>query len=331
MQLNTLLTELREYSGIQNKKDIAAIKGLIKNAYRHFDHPNGDDTAAIKTSTGYDLFATEGFLSAFVAQDPWFAGWCGVMVNVSDVAAMGGHPTAIVNTIWAQAGERTNAIYDGMVAASQVYQVPIVGGHTNLHTQDTHLCVSILGKAKRLLSSFDAKPNDELVVAIDLRGEFRAPFLNWNAATNAPPERLRADLALLPQIAENNIASAAKDISQAGILGTCTMLLESSGVGAEIELENIPKPAHVNWHDWLRAFPSYGYVFACNSDNADTLVATFAQRGISAAKVGTVTNTPSINIHADGQSCQFWNIEEEHLTDMTIKNNALHIREQHYA
>jgi hypothetical protein len=54
----------------------------------------------IKSNNGYDLFASEGFLNAFVERDPWFAGWCGIMVNNSDIAAMGGRATAIVNTVW---------------------------------------------------------------------------------------------------------------------------------------------------------------------------------------------------------------------------------------
>ena len=52
----------------------------------------GDDCAAIPDGDGFLLFAIEGFMNEFVARDPWFAGWCGVMVNVSDIAAMGGGP-----------------------------------------------------------------------------------------------------------------------------------------------------------------------------------------------------------------------------------------------
>ena len=36
------------------------------------------------------------------AAEPWFAGYCGVMVNLSDVAAMGGRPVAVVDALWAE-------------------------------------------------------------------------------------------------------------------------------------------------------------------------------------------------------------------------------------
>lgn len=56
----------------------------------------GDDCAAIPDGGGWLLVAIEGFLSDVVAQDPWFAGYCGIMVNVRDFAAMGGWPLAVV-------------------------------------------------------------------------------------------------------------------------------------------------------------------------------------------------------------------------------------------
>ncbi len=98
---------------------------------------------------------------------------------------------------------------------------------------------------KRLLTSFDARPADRLVAAIDLRGRYREPFSNWEAATEAPPARLRADLEVLPAIAESGLAEAAKDISQGGIVGTAMMLAECSGVGATIDVTRVPRPEGV--------------------------------------------------------------------------------------
>ena len=76
-------------------------------------------------------------------------------------------------------------------------------------------------------------PATSLIAAIDLRGRYREPFANWEAATDAPPARLRGDLELLPAIAEAGLARAAKDISQGGIVGTAVMLAECSGVGID--------------------------------------------------------------------------------------------------
>ena len=114
---------------------------------------------------------------------------CGVMVNISDVAAMGGRPIAVVDAIWASGNEAGDPILAGLRDASAGFGVPIVGGHTNLRADSQQLSVAILGRAQRLLTSFDAAPGDRLIAAIDLRGRYRDPFPNWEAATSAPADR----------------------------------------------------------------------------------------------------------------------------------------------
>ena len=320
VDLEVLLNDVMDKSGIAHKRSIQNIANLLSNAIANPDHPNGDDSAAMINADGFDLLAGEGFISEFVNTDPWFAGWCGIMVNVSDIAAMGGRATAVINTIWSDDDELVKEIYSGMSQASKVFNVPIVGGHTNLNSDSTQLAVSIFGKAKSLLSSFDAEPDHALVAAIDLRGAFREPFLNWNAATSAPAERLRGDLELLPKIAELRLAHSAKDISQAGLLGTTVMLLESSEVGAEIDLMQIPKPDQVKWLDWLCCFPSFGYLLTTPIEKLDQLLETFKARDIHAAQIGRITEDKLMRIHYQGQTQTFWNIDKQPLTGMTKQN-----------
>ena len=98
-EFERLARTLREASGVAAKADIGLVAerlGLAGAAVAV-----GDDCAAIPDGDGHLLFAIEGFMNEFVAADPWFAGWCGVMVNLSDIAAMGGRPIAVVDAIWA--------------------------------------------------------------------------------------------------------------------------------------------------------------------------------------------------------------------------------------
>lgn len=308
--LRTLLDHVRDYAGVQHKNDIQQLAAILRDAVPP-EYPNGDDCAAIATSDGYQLLAIEGFINRFVETDPWFAGWCGLMVNISDIAAMGGWPVAVVNALWARQGPYAEKIMQGMVAASQTYQVPIVGGHTNLRSQQEQLSVAILGKAQQLLSSFAARAGQKIIVAVDLRGAYRAPFLNWNAATEAPPERLRGDLALLPQIARAGLATAAKDISQAGILGTLAMLLESSKVGAEVQLDAIPKPQQVDWADWLCSFPSFGFLLTADPGNCEALLQSFASRDIAAAVIGDITAERCLWVKSATERELFWDLRAQ--------------------
>lgn len=323
MSIRHMLEQVKRNSGIAQKADIAAISEILSMQTTQTDYPNGDDCAVIERDGSYQLLAIEGFMNQFVTEDPWFAGWCGVMVNVSDIAAMGGHADAVVNAIWTKNQDAMKPIMEGMIAASDTYQVPIVGGHTHLKGTQQQLAVSVLGHAKSILSSFAAKPGQNLVVAIDLRGAFRKPFLNWNAATTAPPERLRGDLQLLPKIAEECLAFAAKDISQAGLLGTILMMLESSSVGATIQLNAIPKPADIEWEDWLCAFPSFGFILTSDDEHLPKLLATFEERDIASAKIGEINDSQQCWVTDGTDSHLFWDLSESALTGMTSTNSQI--------
>jgi uncharacterized protein len=310
--LDSLARDIGDGLGLRAKAEIgiiAARLGLTGSAI-----PVGDDCAAIPDGDGHLLFAIEGFINAFVAADPWFAGWCGVMVNVSDIAAMGGWPVAVVDAIWAQDETAAAAILDGMKAASETYATPIVGGHSNLHTAQSQLAIAVLGRAgKRLLTSFDARPGDVLVAAIDHRGAYREPFDNWQAALSAPPERLRGDLALLPEVARSRLAHAAKDISQGGIPGTATMLAECSGVGIDIDVDAIVSPPGVALPRWLNSFPSFGFLLATEQDKAQELLSLFRSRDLHAAVIGKIRAGSEVTLVSNGRRALLRDWRQERL------------------
>ena len=310
--LGRIAGDLRAARGLAGKRDIAAVAARLSLSADSVI-PVGDDCAAIPDGDGHLLFAIEGFMNEFVERDAWFAGWCGVMVNVSDVAAMGGRPIAVVDAIWA-AGEATAMpLLEGMRAASEAYGVPIVGGHTNIRTDRSQLSVAILGRARSLLTSFDARPADRLVAAIDLRGRYREPFANWEAAIDAPAVRLKGDLEMLPSLAESGLAAAAKDISQGGIIGTAMMLAECSRAGLRIDIARLPKPEGVPLERWLQTFPSYGFLVAVQPQNVAAVIDRFGERGIAADDVGEFTADHRVVI-GDGKSAEeIWDFEREPL------------------
>src|SRR5712691_11302785 len=160
--LDNIAATLRASRGVAAKRDIAAVVARL-GVSSEFVVPVGDDCAAIPDGDGFLLLAIEGFMNEFVAGDPWFAGWCGVMVNVSDVAAMGGRPIAVVDAVWAASDADAAPVLAVMLAASEAFGVPVVGGHTNARTDRGQLSVAILGRAQCLLTSFDARPADRLV------------------------------------------------------------------------------------------------------------------------------------------------------------------------
>jgi AIR synthase-related protein len=312
LALSTLAQRLRSSNGIAAKSDIASVAASLDLSGAGVI-PVGDDCAAIPDGDGHLLFAIEGFMNEFVAADPWFAGWCGAMVNISDIAAMGGRPIAVVDAIWANGEADAAPVLAGLKDAAKAYGVPVVGGHTNIRTDRGQLSVAILGRASKLLTSFDASPGDRLIAAIDLRGRYREPFSNWEAATDAPHSRLRGDLELLPAIAEAGLSRAANDISQGGIVGTAAMLAECSGVGIDIDLGAIPKPDGIALERWLLTFPSFGYLLSVKPHDVAEVTARFVARGIAAADIGTVTHGCRLTIGDGIASETIWDFAQKPL------------------
>ena len=189
--------------------------------------------------------AAEGMLPSLVETEPWFAGWCAVMVNVSDIYAMGGTPIAVVDTIWSQSTAMSEPLLDGMKAAATAYNVPIVGGHTNGHSPYNALSVAILGRAQRLITSFDAQPGDRLLLATDFRGKPHPKHPFWNAATTADPMLVAGRFGNTTVPGYNGLCNAGKDVSMGGIVGTVLMLLETSQCGAVLESRNGALPTRL--------------------------------------------------------------------------------------
>ncbi|MFT8782830.1 MAG: sll0787 family AIR synthase-like protein [Acetobacter syzygii] len=310
-KLTSLLRVLRNSRAFVGKQDIAYAATILGQAGQKSIRL-GDDCAAIPDGDGYLLLASEGFQDSFVRAMPWFAGYCGVMVNVSDIAAMGGRPVAVVDALWSDTSEAAATILTGLNDGAQTYNVPVVGGHTNIRSSHNSLSVAILGRAKRLLTSFDAKSDEMLIAAIDLRGHWHDPHPFWDASSSHRGtdgrNRLRVDLELLPSIADDGLSHSAKDISMAGLLGTALMLSECSGIGMTIALENIPRPANTPMERWLAAFPSYGFLLTAQPENAGAIMARFHERGIAAAIIGQCNSTQSLTVTWEGEQEVFWNL-----------------------
>jgi len=317
--LFSLVGALRERPELALKRDVQVVSKALPHAGASAWFggsrviANGDDCAALPHGDEYVLFAAEGMQSAFVRADPWFAGFCAVMVNVSDVCAMGGRPWAITDVLYMGNGD-TQRVLEGMLAASQMFGVPIVGGHTSRSSGDTLLAAAVLGRARRLITSDGAQPGEVIVQAVDLRGSYRGDGGNFNAATTATPEALRWALSLLPELAEAGLVQAGKDISMAGLCGTLVMLLESSGVGARLDLGEVIAPKDADPLRWLMAFPSYGYLLTARVEDAPLVCARFEERGISARVVGSITASRSLEIRAGAETSTYWDVEREPLT-----------------
>ncbi|MEO1402034.1 MAG: sll0787 family AIR synthase-like protein [Cyanobacteria bacterium J06635_1] len=310
--LSELIESLQASLSILHKQDIQTAANAIGQYVQGVGQKGlirlGDDCAAIPDGDGYLLLAAEGLWPQLVQQEPWFAGWCAVMVNLSDIAAMGGTPIAIVDALWSQSLDASQPLWAGMQAAAKAYGVPIVGGHTNCHSPYDGLAVAILGRAERLITSFDAQPGDDLVMVVNLTGQYYGGYPFWNAATEAATEQLRSQLKLLPALAQTGLCHAGKDISMGGLAGTLLMLTEASGCGAVLDLERVPRPPQVAWHKWLTSFPSFGFLLSVSPEKVADLQAIFQPQGLTCEVIGKVVAGSQVFIQQGNEQQLLWDL-----------------------
>lgn len=284
----------------------ANIHRVSEAAYEISSHTRiGEDCAAILSlaGQGHLLLAAEGMLESLVEDDPWFAGYSAVMANLSEIAAMGGRPIAITDVMCTPSDEISEKIWQGIQAASEAYDVPIVGGHT-FHIQSGKASPSagVLGHAgDRLMTSSDAKAGDHLVIAIDMHGSYRGEKSLWNASTTTPPERLRSDLELLPSLVEKGLCHAGKDIRKGGIIGTLAMMCNRSEVGVVLDLERLPCPMDTEMEKWLTTLPSFGYLLAISHEDLESTLMHFTSTKVTCRAIGNFRTELGITLTADGE------------------------------
>ncbi|MDB6049383.1 MAG: Selenophosphate synthetase-related protein [Pseudomonas sp.] len=339
LNLAALLDSLRDTPAMLSKQAIQQPAEIMRAASRTLTREQlyalpGDDTAAIACGDHFQLLAIEGMLPGFVQAAPWFAGWSAVMANVSDITAMGGRATAVVNAYWHHEQDAAKQVLAGIRAACEAYGLLLAGGHTSLAAGNpTALAVAITGIAHKLLSTLHVAPGQVLAMAVDLEGDWHADSTYWKAFEGVPAERLRSKLEVLPRLAEAELLHAAKDISNAGVLGSLLMLLETTGCGATIDLDALPCPAGADLGRWLQVFPSYGFLMTLDEGDWTNVQAAFAFEGLRCERIGVVNASGSLSVQSGEQHGTFWDLRTHAFTGFSYPDhdlNALKLTQQEH-
>ncbi len=215
----------------------------------------GDDCALLAPAPGTQLAVSsdmlvEGrhFLST-VAPDR--LGHKALAVNLSDLAACGATPVAFSLALaMPRVDERfLEGFARGLLALADAHGCELIGGDT---TQGPlNLCITVFGEVPQgqaLLRS-GARAGDDLYVSGTL-GDARlalevfrgavaldgAAFERVRVAMEQPQPRIALGLAL------RGVASSAIDLSD-GLLGDLAHVLQRSGVGAELQVDAVPRSA----------------------------------------------------------------------------------------
>ncbi len=240
-------------------------KALLAEVLTPLDHAEnlggagfrGDDGAPVP---GSDLIAAcDAILPSMAERDPEWAGWCAVLVNLNDLAAMGAEPVGLLDAVAAPTRATLTALMRGLAAAASAWDVPVLGGHTQVGVPAA-LAVTALGRAARPVPGGGGRPGHELRLTADTEGGWRPGYhgRQWDSTSRRSGAELRA----LNRVVAWAAPAAAKDVSMAGIAGTTGMLAEASGLGAELDVARIPRPETAALGAWLTCFPGFAVLTA---------------------------------------------------------------------
>lgn len=199
----------------------------------------GDDCAVLDLGTGSDhiLFKTDAVVEGihFTAEtEPERVGHKALARCLSDIAAMGGTPSAAVVTLAIPGNcspDWVLRLYDGMSALARRYSVAIVGGETTTLPQGRLISVAVVGKVQRdqVLHRSGAQVGDAIFVTGELGGSIEGHHLDFEP-------RLEAGRWL----AQWGHVRCMIDVSD-GIAGDLPHLLTASHVpGAQVHASALP-------------------------------------------------------------------------------------------
>jgi thiamine-monophosphate kinase len=167
-------------------------------------------------------------------------GYKAAAVNLSDLAALGAEPEALLVSLAARPETEADdvlALYEGLNEPG----VPVVGGDTSAFER-LAIVVTALGRSKRVPGRAGARPGDVLVVTGPLGGAaaglhaLRNELSGFDALVarhNRPPYRLDEGRALA------ETAHALMDLSD-GIAADAARIAEQSGCRLVVDVERLP-------------------------------------------------------------------------------------------
>lgn len=245
-------------SDIGEFRVISSIRSDLKDFQKEVIVGIGDDTAAIKVSGEKLLLFTSDSLVEDVHfkwdyTSPFQVGWKALVVNISDVAAVGGNPTHCLVSLALPSDTERNLVrevYRGLKKAASEYRVGIVGGDT-VRAPSFIITVSLLGEVKRenIVLRSGAKPGDLIYVTGQLGSSgaglacLKAP--SWEVKPKIRQFLIEKHLMLSPRlvegqkIASSQIATSMIDLSD-GLASDLHRLAEESKVGAVLWEDEFP-------------------------------------------------------------------------------------------
>lgn len=292
----------------------------------------GDDGAVVAPERGtVDVVTTDGLVEGVHFDLAWCSpadvGYKAVAVNLSDVAAMGADPRAVLVSLVLPPtlpAATVEALTDGVLTAAMDYRVALAGGNIARSPGPLVVDVTAMGAVKRrkILTRAGARPGDLLFVSGRL-GAARAG-LEWLRTTgggDTPPDAMAECVArwrrpaprtrLGRLLGRTRAATACIDLSD-GLAEGLRQLAEASGVGALVEADRVPiDPAARRWFERRGADPllaalaggeDYELLFTVSPRHQGRLRhVTSLTRGLPLTVIGEIVKGAGVRLRREGR------------------------------
>jgi hypothetical protein len=321
--IRELADTIRNFPGVTRKNDIHKVVDMFPTAgFEQVIAAEGEDAAVLECGDMCVLFAADGIMQKLIEADPYLAGYYAVLVNVNDIAAMGGRVLGMVDVMAFRNGDIAPDLLRGVKDGVEKFNVPLVGGHTHPDCDYSAIDISITGYVRKedVLLSSTAVPGDDVVFIIDTDGRYpeSVPY-TYDSTSYKPNDLVQAQMEAAAVVAERHLAHACKDMSNPGHLGTLGMMLESSGMGATVDVRRIPIKEGVDDKLWATTYFGCAFVFSCDPSHSQEIIDIFSKVGCEGAVVGKVEDTRKLRITDGKDTVDLFDFDKDIITGVKVK------------
>ena len=248
----------------------------------------GDDCAVLSMGDEALLFTSdmlnEGVHFLTDKSTAYQIGYKSLMVNISDVAAMGAKPVATLLSLALpeeRFGEWSKSFMEGYYEASKKYGVKLVGGDTTKSESGVCISVTAIGRASKanIKRRSKAKTGDVVMVtgelgasAAGLRDVLAGKLRTRNAKIHLMPE---AQVLEGEWLGKQEAVHAMCDVSD-GIASDLQHILDESKKSAIISALPVAKGA--KWNDAFGGGEDYKLLLTADKSQADDLAKRFERK-----------------------------------------------------
>ncbi|MFX0002288.1 MAG: AIR synthase related protein [Candidatus Hodarchaeota archaeon] len=311
MFLKKIAESIRNNSYIIEKKEINPIVQFIdRNSFKSTKifTDIGEDSASIENDEKLILVTTDRIRTSFIENFPFGAGFSSILVSVDDIYACGGTPLAASLIISVKDTNTCNEILRGICEASHKFQVPIIRGHTNVHSECFELSSTMIGEISKedYISAGTAQVDDEVILVVDTDGQIgKASKLYYDTTTFKSSEEVLNKRKAMNVIAKEHILNASKDVSNGGIFGTILQMIKYSEVGADININSIKIPPilisyEYTLEDFIKMYLTTSFIVTVPKNDSYKAIEIFKEHKMDAEVIGKIIREKNLLRINDG-------------------------------